>query len=194
MRRTRWIAAVFTLTILAIAAVAFAASTGKSAKSAGKGNSKVDRGRYLATVTGCNDCHTPGTMWGAPDMTRTLSGSDMAWVGPWGAVYAANLTPDPETGLGKWTDEQIIAAIRTGNRPDGRQLAPIMPYMNFAQLTDEDAQAIVAYLRSLPPVVHAEPTPLPPGTQVTGPSVMNIPPPSEWDAKNLPKAPGGGSH
>ena len=63
-----------------------------------------------------------------------------------------NLTPDKETGLGDWTSEQIIAAIRTGKTPEGRDLSPVMPYAAFSHLTDADAEAIAAFLKSLPPV------------------------------------------
>jgi mono/diheme cytochrome c family protein len=146
--------------------------------------SPVERGRYLTTIMSCNDCHTPGYFYGSPDTTRVLSGSEIPWGGPWGVAYSANLTPDPQTGLGEWTDEQIMTAIRTGARPDGRQLAGIMPWANFAHIEDEDLRAIVAYLRSIPAVVHDEPDPVPPG-QYKG-VTFGPPPPPAWDAKNLP--------
>lgn len=161
------------VTLIAVGAT-FAAKT-KPARP-----SELERGKYLVTITGCNDCHTPGTFYGAPDFQRQLSGSEMGWEGPGGVVFAANLTPDPETGLGQWSDAEIVKAIRTGNRPDGRQLSPSMPWMNFASLSDEDAHAIVAYLRSIPAVKHAVPAPMPPGTEFKGP-VLRFPPPSAWD-------------
>ncbi len=142
---------------------------------------KVERGKYLVTIMACNDCHTPGTFYGAPDFERFLSGSELGWVGPWGVVYAANLTSDPETGLGQWKPEQIAMAIRSGNRPDGRQLAPAMPWLNYSNLTEDDALAIAAYLKTLKPVKHAVPKPLPPGEAPKGP-VLAFPPPSAWDA------------
>jgi mono/diheme cytochrome c family protein len=160
------------------AAVAIAASGAKTGKS-GK-MTPAERGKYLVSVMGCGDCHTPGTFYGAPIMSRFLAGGEMGWAGPWGVVYARNLTPDPETGLGKWTPEQMAHVIRTGNRPDGRQLAPIMPWMNFANLTDEDVMAIVAYLRSLPAVKHKVPDVVPPDQVASGP-VLSFPPPSAWD-------------
>jgi mono/diheme cytochrome c family protein len=141
----------------------------------------LQRGEYLVTIAGCNDCHTPGYLYGAPDMSRMLSGSEVGWTGPWGIAFAANLTPDPATGLGGWSDDDIITVLRTGQRPDGRMLAPIMPYQNFSKLTDEDVRAIVAYLRSLPPVVHEEPSPVPPGGPFTGAAIA-MPPPPAWDA------------
>jgi len=173
---------------IAITLIAAGATFAAKAKSAKPGT--LERGKYLVTITGCNDCHTPGTFYGAPDMKRMLSGSELGWEGPGGIVFAANLTPDPETGLGKWSDDEIVKAIRTGNRPDGRQLAPMMPWMNYASLTDEDANAIVAYLRSIPPVKHAVPAPVPPGTEFKG-SVLRFPPPSAWDA---PAGAGPGGH
>ena len=174
-RLMRLTAAALSLATLAGAAVAFAAAT--KSNSAGK----VARGKYLVSVMGCTDCHTPGTFYGGPDMSRFLSGTEMGWAGPWGTVYAANLTSDPETGLGKWSEAEIAKAIRTGNRPDGRQLAPIMPWMNFRNLTDADAAGIAAYLKTLPPVKHAVPAPVAPGETPKGP-VLVFPPPSAWDA------------
>jgi len=149
---------------------------------------KIARGKYLTTIMSCNDCHTPGTLYGAPDMTRMLSGSELGWPGPWGVASARNLTPDAETGIGNWTEEQIVTALRTGNRPDGRQLAAIMPWQNMAALTDEDAYAIAAFLKSIPAVSHKVPDPTGPGAK---PAVafVTFPPPSGWDAMNLPKPP-----
>ncbi len=161
-----------------------------SAPAAPTAEQKIARGRYLTLAVGCGDCHTPGSFWGGPDETRALAGSEMGWAGPWGVVYAANLTPD-STGLLAWSEAEIATAIRTGNRPDGRQLAPAMPWMTLANLTEEDALAIAAYLKSVPAVRHAVPKPVPPGQKVTG-SVLTFPPPSEWDARNLPA--GGAAH
>lgn len=181
MRMTRFALFALVPVTLIAAGLTFAGQTaGAKAAKSGK-SSAVDRGKYLVSVMGCTDCHTPGTLYGAPDMSRFLSGSELGWEGPWGVVYAANLTPDTETGLGKWTVEQIAKAIRTGNRPDGRQLAPIMPWMNFAHLTDEDAMAIASYLKTVPAVKHVAPAPVPPGVEVAG-SVLRFPPPPAWDA------------
>ena len=174
MRLTRIAVATLVPIALLAAGITFAAQT-KSAK-----DKSLERGKYLVTVMGCNDCHTPGTLYGAPDMKRFLSGSELGWEGPWGVVYAANLTPDEETGLGEWNETDVVRAIRTGNRPDGRQLAPIMPWMNFASLTDDDAMAIARYLRSIPAVKHKAPAPVAPGVEVAG-SVLRFPPPSAWD-------------
>jgi mono/diheme cytochrome c family protein len=115
----------------------------------------VARGRYLVTIAGCSDCHTPGALLGSPDMKRYLGGSDVGFAIPGAGVFVGqNLTPDKETGLGKWTDAQVIAAFRTGKTPDGRQLSPVMPYPALSHLTDADAQAIVAFLKSLTPVTN----------------------------------------
>lgn len=141
----------------------------------------VERGQYLVTIAGCQDCHTPGHFYGAPDMERELSGSELGWKGPRGVSYPPNLTPDVETGLGRWTDEQIITAIRSGVRPDGTPLRPPMPWQSFSVMSNKDARAIVAYLRSIPAVKHAEPAALPPGAEAKGP-VFEVPPPPAWDA------------
>jgi mono/diheme cytochrome c family protein len=126
-------------------------------------DSPVERGKYLVTVIGCGDCHTPGSFLGKPDMSRMLGGSDVGFAIPGTGVFVpSNLTPDKETGLGNWTSQQIITALTTGVRPDGRTLAPIMPYQDLAFLTPDDAQAIAAYLQSIAPVKHAVPGPFGP--------------------------------
>ncbi|MGH7155471.1 MAG: c-type cytochrome [Acetobacteraceae bacterium] len=113
----------------------------------------VARGKYLVTISGCSDCHTPGYFIGHPEMARYLGGSNVGFAIPGLGVFVApNLTPDKETGLGNWTPEQIVTAITTGVRPDGRVLVPIMPWQSFAHLTPADAMAIAEYLESLPPV------------------------------------------
>jgi mono/diheme cytochrome c family protein len=125
--------------------------------------SPVERGKYLASFAGCDHCHTPGYFLGKPDMSKYLAGSNVGFkVGELGIFVGPNLTSDKETGLGLWTDEQIAAAITTGVRPDGRILAPIMPWRSFANMTKDDVAALVAYLRSLPPVVNKVPGPFGP--------------------------------
>ena len=147
----------------------------------------VVRGRYLVTIMSCNDCHTPGYLYGAPDTTRRLSGSELGWTGPWGVVHARNLTPDSATGIGSWTKEQIVKALRSGNTPDGSQLAPIMPWMNYDSILDEnDAMAIAAYLKSLPPIKHKNLDRIPAGAKMTGANIM-FPPPPAWDVPPPPK-------
>ena len=151
----------------------------------------VERGRVLVTSMGCNDCHTPwklGPNGPEPDMTRMLSGhpeslvmpappampmpwgiaaaaSFTAWSGPWGVSYTANLTPDPETGLGSWSEEDFLSALRSGRHMGrGRPILPPMPVQNFAALTDDDVRAIYGYLKSIPPIRNRVPDPLPPAT------------------------------
>lgn len=137
----------------------------------------VARGRYLVILGGCQDCHTPGHFFGKPDMARALGGSEVGFEIPGlGTFYGPNLTPDKETGLGGWTDVQMMAAFQTGVRPDGRMLAPIMPWRALAALTREDAQAVVAYLRSLPAVNNKVPGPFGPGETPTS-FVSKIVPP-----------------
>lgn len=121
---------------------------------------QVARGKYLVHIGGCNDCHTPGYFLGKPDASRFLSGSDVGFPLPDGTVVVGrNLTPDKETGIGNWTIEQIATAIRTGVRPDGRVLAPIMPFASFAYLTSSDVTAIALFLKTLPPIRHRIPGP-----------------------------------
>lgn len=140
--------------------------------------SQVERGRYLVQIAGCGDCHTPGHFLGKPDLARFLGGSEVGFEVPGvGIVYGPNLTPDKATGLGDWSAEQIVAAIRTGETPDGRGLVPVMPWPNLSTLTDEDAYAIAAYLQSLEPVSNEVPGFTPPGE--AAPSfVMRVVPPA----------------
>lgn len=137
----------------------------------------VARGKYLVTIGGCQDCHTPGHFFGKPDMTRVLGGSEVGFDIPGlGTFYGPNLTPDKTTGLGGWTDAQVITALRTGVRPDGRVLAPIMPWRALAVLTDQDAAALVGYLRSLPPVANKVPGPFGPAETPTSFVMKMLPP------------------
>ncbi|HWM49223.1 MAG TPA: cytochrome c [Xanthobacteraceae bacterium] len=116
--------------------------------------SPIERGAYLVnTVMTCHNCHTPMTQNG-PDFSRALSGGPQVFDEPPFTVRGANITPDQETGIGKWTDAQIKQALRKGVRPDGSKLAPIMPTGFYEILTDRDLDAIVAYLRSVKPVKH----------------------------------------
>jgi len=153
---------------------------------------KVARGKYLVTTSGCNDCHTPwrvGPNGPEPDMSRMLSGhpqdmklppspkpegpwvvavasTNTAWSGPWGVSYTANLTPDPETGLGKWSFRNFAETIRTGKRMGrGRNILPPMPIPMYKNFNDADLEAIFAYLQSIPAVSNRVPEPLPPAGQ-----------------------------
>jgi len=151
----------------------------------------IERGHYLVTVAGCNDCHTPKVFSGGGmglDESRILSGhpADVeipefsfddigpgkwllfsehltAAVGPWGVSFSANLTPDEETGLGDWTESEFIDTLRTGtHRGIGRPLLPPMPWFNLVMATDEDLQAIFAYLQSIPAVNNQVPNAIEP--------------------------------
>jgi mono/diheme cytochrome c family protein len=166
--------------LLAIGVVVFAAAATAAQTKA----ERVDRGRYLVSIAGCHDCHSPkvDTMM-TPDPARPLSGRPMttqpptqgpneirasldftAFAGPWGNSYAANLTPDRETGIGARYDEMaFIKTIRTGKKPEGEALAPPMPWPVYSKMTDEDLKAVYAYLKTLPPVrnfVRASPAPV----------------------------------
>ena len=147
----------------------------------------IERGKYLVNFGSCNDCHTPwklGPKGPEPDMTRALTGhpqdvkvppapklpdgwtfaasaTNTAFAGPWGISFTANLTPDPETGLGKWTEEMFMTALRTGRHEGkGRPILPPMPWAMYGKLTDADLRAVFAYLQSLPPVKNRVPQPV----------------------------------
>ena len=154
--------------------------------------SPVERGRYLVTLGGCHDCHTPkklGPQGPEPDMSLALSGHPAtdklpaiptgvigpdkwgtvasnhfaAWFGPWGVSFSRNLTPDQATGIGSWTEEMFIKTLRDGkHQGEGRPLLPPMPWQMYRQATDDDLKAIYAYLRSLPAIANAVPDPIPP--------------------------------
>jgi hypothetical protein len=146
----------------------------------------VKKGELFVTAGLCNDCHTPWKFnreMGAPspDFTRLLSGhpegapdprgklgaGDMAIIGPtftsfalpFGVAYSMNLTPDIETGIGAWTEEQFVALFRTGKHPDGRAVVPPMPWAMIAYRSDEDLKAMFAYLQSIPPIRNKVPAP-----------------------------------
>jgi mono/diheme cytochrome c family protein len=116
----------------------------------------VERGNYLATVAICRDCHSPRSAASPTgyDEEHKLSGGGLSFRTADGKpIVPPNLTPDPETGLGSWTDDEIIRAIRTGVANDGHRLNPLMPYeVGLQRMTDDDIHALVLYLRSLPPV------------------------------------------
>jgi len=166
------------LAALAPASLAWEAQAQGSAKKASR--AEIARGKYLAQFGGCNDCHTPGYFFGKPDMARTLAGSEVGFEVPGlGVFHGPNLTPDKETGLGAWTREQIVTALQKGTRPDGRVLAPIMPWRAFANLTRRDAEAIAAYLQSLPPVKNKVPGPFGPSETPTSFVMKIVPPPGK---------------
>jgi mono/diheme cytochrome c family protein len=125
-----------------------------------KADERLERGAYLARIMDCGGCHTPGVFVGKPDHGRALGGSEIGFQIPGlGIFYPPNLTPDA-TGLGAWSEDDIIAAVRTGIRPDGRVLAPVMPWHSYGALTDEDAGALAGYLKTLTPVKNQVPAPV----------------------------------
>ena len=173
--------------VLATASVNAAKPASQPVAAAGD---RVVRGKYLVDIMGCHDCHTP---WKTrPERSRdghvaradrpsggfedaasartaprpvdgTVGATMTAWSGPWGTSFTMNLTPDKETGLGDWTEEQFIATMKTGrDRGKGRPLLPPMPYFNLAKLSDEDIRSVFAYLQSLPPVKNRVPQPIDP--------------------------------
>ncbi|HEY1301616.1 MAG TPA: cytochrome c [Stellaceae bacterium] len=111
---------------------------------ASAGESEIARGEYLVRAGGCFSCHTAK---GGPELAggRTLAT-------PFGTFYSPNITPDRETGIGRWTDAEFLRALREGVRPDGSNYFPVFPYPSFTGITDRDALAIKAYLFSRPPV------------------------------------------
>jgi cytochrome c553 len=161
----------FVMSVIA-ASFVFAAAVSKA-----WAESQVERGAYLASIMDCHGCHSYGALAGAPDETRHLAGSDIGFHLPGlGIFYPPNLTSDLATGLGNWSDEDILRAIRSGQRPDGRELAPIMPWRSYAALTDADAQALIAYLKTLPPYSFQAPGPFGEGEKATHPYLTAVMP------------------
>lgn len=147
----------------------------------------VERGKYIVSAGMCHDCHTPAKMGPngpEPDMSRMLSGHPetikvdkgpkldgpwmaavtstfTAWSGPWGISYSANLTPDQNTGLGIWTEDMFIRAMREGKHMGtSRPILPPMPWQVVRNYSDDDLKAIFAYLKSIPPVTNHVPDPI----------------------------------
>jgi mono/diheme cytochrome c family protein len=177
-----------------VAALAAAACSNPQAHASSGDSARVQRGEYLVTVGGCNDCHTPlkmGPNGPEPDMSRMLSGhpesfpvsepaknsseqwmmtsnaTGTAYSGPWGVSFTANLTPDENTGLGIWTEDMFIKALRTGRHMGAsRQILPPMPWANYGKMNDDDLKAVYAYLRTIPAVHNRVPDPLPPAAPV----------------------------
>lgn len=174
----------------ALALVSFSVTAGGQGKAAPTQMSKADmvkRGEYLVSATGCHDCHTPhklGPEGPEPDMSLALSGhqagqklppppapngpwlfsgtgSFTAWSGPWGISYTQNLTPDKETGLGSYTEEQFVMTIREGKKQGrGRALLPPMPWRVIRNFSDEDLRSIYAYLQTVKPLKNKVPDPV----------------------------------
>jgi mono/diheme cytochrome c family protein len=114
----------------------------------------AEYGQYLAgPVAHCLECHSPITPQG-PDLTRLGQGG-YEFKGPWGVSVAPNLTSDPEAGIANFTDAELTVMITQGKRPDGSAMMPPMPYAHFARMTGDDVKAVIAYLRTLPPLPDA---------------------------------------
>jgi mono/diheme cytochrome c family protein len=153
--------------------------------------SQIARGEKLIIGGGCHDCHTPkivGPNGPEADMSRMLSGHPesekitapfkqppgipwtthvndhlTAWSGAWGVSFAANLTPDENTGLGIWTEDMFVSAMQKGRHMGkGRQILPPMPWNYYGQLPEEDLRAMFAYLKSIPAVPNRVPVPMTP--------------------------------
>src|SRR5437899_1668361 len=121
----------------------------------------IERGHYLVeSILTCGNCHSPRGPGGAVDAARMYSGGPQTFDEPTFTVKGANITPDPETGIGKWSEADIKKALQTGMRPNGTQLAPVMPYAFYKVFTPGDLDALVAYLRSVPPVRNQVPPPV----------------------------------
>jgi mono/diheme cytochrome c family protein len=145
--------------------------------SAALAGTAVERGAYLARIMDCGGCHTPGALAGAPDSARYLAGSDIGFQIPGlGIFYPPNLTSDPETGLGSWSEDDIMTAVCAGTRPDGRQLAPIMPWASYSALNDGDARALAAFIKSLPPIASKVPGPFGESERPTAPYMTVVTP------------------
>ncbi len=185
MKRNLAIGAILVVTLLAFTGTLLARRTSRVADAP-----SVELGRHLVSSIGCNDCHTPfkmGPNGPEPDMTRMLSGhpqdlvlpdppqlgagpwtwvgaaTNTAYAGPWGVTFAPNLTPDVNTGLGIWTEEMFVQAIRTGRHMgQSRTIQPPMPWQAFANMTDRELKSIYAYLRTVPPIENLAPEYRPP--------------------------------
>ena len=161
-------------------------------KSGAASAERIARGKYLVQLGGCTDCHSPKVMTPngpvpdpikafsghqessklpeipkgvlGPDKWMALTNSDLtAWVGPWGVSFTANLTPDPATGIGGWTEEMWLKTLKTGKHlGTGRQILPPMPWQPIGTLEEQDLKDIYAYFMSLKPIRNAVPQPIPP--------------------------------
>jgi mono/diheme cytochrome c family protein len=177
---------------LCITAAALFYSSASEKETGAPEDKRIARGKQLVIEGNCDFCHTPliETKEGpVPDMKRRLSGhprdreiprlpaagigspewieflgtlDSTEWAGPWGLVFSKNITPDPETGIGKWTEDIFVETIRTGRHIDlKRDVLPPMPWQDYGMLGDEDLKSIFAYLMTVPPVKNAVPKPIP---------------------------------
>lgn len=122
----------------------------------------VERGRYLATIMDCAGCHNEGAFSPEPQKGYLAGGTVGFEVPGMGIFYPPNLSSHPDAGIGRWSEADIVKALRTGERPDGRVLAPAMPWPAYSKLSDADMRALAAYLKSLPPSPRKVPGPATP--------------------------------
>jgi len=189
--RSKGLVFVYLSLFFAAVAILFIGCNNQQEKTEMTEQQMIERGKFLVTVGGCDDCHTPksfGPNGPKLDMSRRLSGHPEGtaippvdtslihhWaylshdltmaVGPWGITFSANLTPDNETGIGTWQSEMFVNAMKTGKHlgvAEGRPIMPPMPWQNMAQLSEEDLRCMFAYFKSLPAVKNKVPDPLPP--------------------------------
>ncbi len=172
------------LTAALIASVSLVAFNADAADGAA-----IARGKYLVDIGGCDDCHTPmkmGANGPEPDMTKRLSGhpaavqmppapppsgpwlwqgaaTNTAFAGPWGVSYAVNITPHRPTGLGAWTADNFVKALKTGKHLGvGRPIMPPMPWQAYSKMTERDLRAVFAYLQTVPAIDNLAPDYQPP--------------------------------
>jgi hypothetical protein len=188
LARSRARLAVLGTAALTAASLAQALPAGAAGSALAQPNPKaVKRGAYLVDVGSCDDCHTPwvfdpargaprpdmirrlsGHPAGAPGPASKLEGHDIGVIGPtftsfllpFGVVFAPNLTPDQDTGMGTWTEEMFVRALKTGRHlgsPSARPILPPMPWEHTAKLEDADLKAMFAFLRTLPPIRNPVP-------------------------------------
>ncbi len=125
-----------------------------------RAETKLERGKYLTTIMDCGGCHTTGSFLGKPDPAKYLAGSEVGWAIPTlGVFYPSNITADEETGIGKWTTKDIVKLLRTGLTPEGREVAPMMPWRSYAKASEADLEALAAFIKTVPGVKHAVPGP-----------------------------------
>jgi len=132
---------------LLLGAVVASTTLGAATTAAQGSAADIARGKYVFGATGGCGCHT---VKGQP-----VNAGGRRYDGAFGTVYSTNITPDRETGIGSWTDEQIITAIRLGRRPNGERLLPVHPYTVFNGMTADDLKTLVMFLRTVPPVKRA---------------------------------------
>ena len=187
MRGLRWLPGIASGVVLCAFGLSLTARASQGSAAQPAKADAVKRGEYLVTAAGCHDCHTPhklGPQGPEPDMSLALSGHQAsvtfppppagsgpwigtfaatmtAWAGPWGISYTANITPDPETGIGNYSEEQFVQTIREGKKQGrGRALLPPMPWSMYRHFSDDDLKAMYAYLKSVKPMKNRVPDPV----------------------------------